>query len=145
MRLLSARASRAASLRSALIGGLGQFRAGIIDDIPCGTRRQRTRIQLRNLVGKDDDDEDQYELGKPGEQQAAIRKDADWRFSGESFGRARERWAEGSLELLPRRRPLDEQPRRIGPGIGNNFGTGFDFNHCLLMGPCLDLKPLLRR
>ncbi len=130
MRMLSASVSRFAGLRSALIGGLRQLVAGIVDDIPGWARRQLRRIQNGKLVGKEDDDDEEKALTEPGEQKAAIGEDADWRFSGERSGGARERGAKRGLELFPGRRPLDQQARRIGPWGGNDFRTGIDFDHC---------------
>lgn len=120
-----------AGLRSATIGGLREFGAGIIDDIPLRARRQRSRVELCDLVGNENGNDEQQAFGEPCEENSAIGENADRRFSGEGFGRTHERRAEGSFEFLPRRRPFDEQAWWIGPldcGVGN-CGNGGYFSH----------------
>ena len=115
--LLTSGASRLASLGSASVLGLRQLVGGIIDDVPLQTNGRRRHLQTRKTFGEHDDRNHEQALQQPAGKHAAIGEDADGRFSGEGFRRAGERGAQSGLELVPSRRPLHQQARRLGPLI----------------------------
>lgn len=123
VRLLTSGASRFARLRAAAILRLRQLVAGIIDDIPLRARWWRRDFEADEALGEHDDGDQQQALEQPADDNAAIGKDADGRFSGEGFRRARESGTQGGFEFIPWRRPFDQQARRIGPLL---LGDGFD-------------------
>lgn len=86
-------------------------------------------MQTGDVFGKNDDRDEHEAFEQPTQEHAAIGKDADRRFSGESFGSARESGTKCGLEFFPRRRPFDEQARWLRP-LNGGIGNGFDFGHC---------------
>ena len=85
-------------------------------------------MKTRDMFGKHDDSDEEKAFENPTDEHSAVGKDADWSFSGESFGRAGESGTKCGFEFLPRRRPLDEQMRWFRPDDGS-FGNGLDFGH----------------
>jgi hypothetical protein len=132
MSLLSARVPWLSRFRSSAILRLRQLVSRVIDHVPFWLRRRREWLQAGNVLGKNDDC-DQHEAFKhPTEEHAAIGKDSDGSFSGESFGSARESGTKSGLEFFPGRRPFDEQARWLGP-LKGGIGNGLDFGHCVFL------------
>ena len=85
-------------------------------------------MKTGNVFRKDDDCDEEKTFENPTDEHSAVGKDADWSFSGESFGRARESGTKSGFEFFPGRRPLDEQMWWFRPDDGR-FGNGLDFGH----------------
>lgn len=111
---------------------MGQLVSRVIDHVPFWFRRGREWLQAGDVFGKNDDCNQQQTFERPTDKHAAIREDANGRFSGESFGRACESRTKSGLEFLPGRRPFDEQARWLRP-LRGGIGNGFDFSHCVFL------------
>jgi hypothetical protein len=130
--LLASGASGFARLSPASVLSLRQFVAGIVDDIPLRMVRRKRDLKTAKAIGQYEDRDQQKAFEQPCDEDAANREHPNRRFSGQSLGGARKCWAESRLELIPSRRPFDEQLRRFGPlrdrfRNGGNFGHGFDY------------------
>jgi hypothetical protein len=93
MGLLTSGASGLAGLRSAAVLGLRQFVAGIIDHVLLGASCRSRDLKTHKVFGDHDERDQQQALEQPARKHAAIREDADGRFSGQAFWRAGERRA----------------------------------------------------
>jgi len=86
--LLTSGASRLAGLRSALVLGLREFVAGVIDYVLLGASGRSGDLKTHKVFGEHDERDQQQALEQPGDKHAAIREHANGRFSGQAFRRA---------------------------------------------------------
>jgi hypothetical protein len=105
----------------------GEFVARVVDDFVglepgCGVGAETV-----DFAGKNHQDENQECLHQQGDDEAAVGKDAEGGFSGEARAGAGEGGADVGGELLPARRPLDEE---LGSVVeGDEFFELESFGH----------------
>ena len=85
---------------------------------------------MGDFAGEDDDDENQECFQQERCNQAAVRKDSEGSFSGETRRGAGKGGTDGGGELLPAWRPLDQELGSFVEG-GEFFGLE-SFNHGLV-------------
>ena len=95
----------------------------------CWSAGRRIGTEIGDFAGEHDDDENQKRFQQERCDQAAVGKDSKGSFSGETRRGAGESGADGGGELLPARRPLDQELGSVVEG-GGFFGLE-SFNHGL--------------
>lgn len=113
MRFLASGAAGDAGLRATKVLGAGQFVAGVVDHFIGFQFRRRVGTQLINLPRKHDNDEEQEGLQQERGKHSAVREDAVWSFPGQASTGAGKGRTDGSNELLPARRPFDQELGRV--------------------------------
>ncbi len=117
MSMLASGASGFAGLCAASVLRLWQFVGGVVNHVVLRMRGSVGDLEADEASGKHDDSNQQQRFEHPTREHAAIGEDADGRFSGEGFGRARKGGTERGLEFFPARRPFNQQMRRVGPPV----------------------------
>lgn len=113
MCLLTSGAAGDAGLSSAEVFGARQFVAGVVDHFVGLQLGRGVGTQAGNLPRKNRDDEQQERLKQQRSQHAAVGKNAVRSFAREARSGASERRTDGGDELVPTRRPFDQQLGRI--------------------------------
>jgi hypothetical protein len=113
MSFLASSAAGGGGLRAAKIFGARQFVARVVDHFVGLQLRRRIGPQLINLTGKHDEDKEQEGLQKQRGEHSAVGENAVGSFAGKAAAGAGKGWADGSNELLPARRPFDQELGRV--------------------------------
>jgi hypothetical protein len=113
MSLAAASTAGGASLRAAHILSARQFVAGIVDDFVGNEFRRGVGTHVGNLPRKNHHNENQKCFQQQRGRHVPMRGNTVRRFASQSGPRAGKRGADGTNELFPARRPLDEEFRRI--------------------------------
>src|SRR4029077_12466350 len=109
MRFFASRTAAFAGLGAAAILNLRQFVCRKIDDVVLRRRRRHIRPHAGQFCRDNDQKRQEDGFHPPREKDAAHGKKAGFGFAGESNGRAAEGRTDVSSELLPGRRPFDQQ------------------------------------
>jgi hypothetical protein len=91
MSFLSPSPASLTRLRAALVAGLGQLIAGVVDHVELMARWKGRDLNTGIAFGEDDDGDQQQALEHPRHKDAAIREYANGRFSRQAFGRSSQR------------------------------------------------------
>ena len=113
MGLLTSGAAGGAGLSSAEVFGARQFVAGIVDHFVGLQLGRGVGTKAGNLTRKNRDDEQQKRLNQQRSQHAAVGKNAVRSFTREARSGTSKRRTDGGDELVPTRRPFDQQLGRI--------------------------------
>jgi hypothetical protein len=100
-------------LRAAEIFGARQFGATVVDDVVTGKSGGYEGPQLRDLHLHKDRGQDEKRLHYIGGDHNAQGDQSEWSFAGEAPFGPHERGANRGEELVPGRRPVDQQFRRV--------------------------------
>src|SRR5664279_1980669 len=115
MSLLPTCGSGRSRVRSAAIFGARQFVSRIVNDVPVLASWKSRNLETYKSCRQHDDREQQKAFQKPNGEHASIRKDANRRFSSQSFRGTGQRGLYGGFKFFPGRGPLDKQARWFGP------------------------------
>ena len=110
---LASGAARSPGLRSTQVFGARQFVAGIVNHFIGFQLRRRVGSKLVDLLRKNDHHKQQERLQQPRSEDAHVRENSVRGFASQAFARAPECRPDGGDEILPARRPFDQQLGRI--------------------------------